>query len=183
MGALWTPSARLPTSPRPWPGRSLPKMTAASGFNEDFLDMLRALVESRTEFVVVGAHAMALHGVPRSTGDLDVFIRPTPENSGRVLDALKKFGAPIQAHGLKRADFEAPGNVYQLGLPPRRIDLMTGLSGVEFDDAWTSRVEIEIEGMQIPFLGLDALRRNKEATGRDKDLLDLRLLGESLEEE
>ena len=154
-------------------------MTAESGFNDDFLDSLRALVESGTEFLVVGAHALALHGVPRSTGDLDIWVNPTPDNAQRVLDALEAFGAPIQAHGVTLADFETPENVYQVGLPPRRIDLMTGLSGVEFQDAWESRIEVEIDGMQIPFLGLEALRRNKRATGRDKDLLDLQLLSES----
>ena len=154
-------------------------MTVGAGFNDDFLDMLRALVESGAEFVVVGAHAMAVHGVPRSTGDLDLVVRPTTENAERVLEALRAFGAPIDAHGVSRADFEAPGSVYQVGLPPRRIDLMTGLSGVDFEDAWESRVAVEIEGMEIPFLGLEALRRNKSATGRDRDLLDLRLLSDS----
>jgi hypothetical protein len=158
-------------------------MTADSGFNDDFLDILRALVESEAEFVVVGAHAMALHGVPRSTGDLDVLVRPTPENAQRVLEALEVFGAPVQAHGVTQADLEAQGNVYQIGLPPRRIDLMTGLSGVDFEEAWSSRIEVEIDGMRIPFLGLETLRRNKQATGRDKDLLDLRLLSESQTEE
>lgn len=158
-------------------------MNVESGFNDDFLDILRALVESGTEFLVVGAHALALHGVARSTGDLDVWVHSTPENAQRVIEALEAFGAPIQAHGVTLADFETPENVYQVGLPPRRIDLMTGLSGVEFDEAWTSRVDVEIEGMQIPFLGLEALRRNKQATGRDKDRLDLRLLSDSQAEE
>lgn len=154
-------------------------MTVGSGFNDDFLDMLRALVEAGADFIVVGAHSMAVHGVPRSTGDLDLVVRPTPDNAQRVLDALEAFGAPIDAHGVKRADFEDPGNVYQVGLPPRRIDLMTGLTGVDFEDAWASRVTIEIDGMQIAFLGLEALRRNKKETGRDKDLVDLRLLSDS----
>lgn len=158
-------------------------MTTEAGFNEDFLDMLRALVQSEVEFVVVGAHAMAVHGVPRSTGDLDILVRPTAENANRVLDALTFFGAPFEAHGLSHHDLTIPGNVYQIGLPPRRIDLLTGLSGVEFEEARDSRVLIEIAGLEIPFLGLAALRRNKEATGRDKDMLDLRLLAESSEAE
>jgi len=158
-------------------------MNVESGFNDDFLDILRALVESGAEFLVVGAYALALHGVPRSTGDLDVWVLPTPENAQRVLEALEAFGAPIQAHGVTLADFETPESVYQIGLPPRRIDLMTGLSGVEFKEAWNSRIEVEIDGLQVPFLGLDALRRNKQATGRDKDLLDLRLLSESQTED
>lgn len=154
-------------------------MTPDPGLNEDFLDMLQALVEAGVEFVVVGAHAMALHGVPRATGDLDVLVRPSPDNAERVTEALRTFGAPTQEHGLTSADFEIPGNVYQVGLPPRRIDLMTELSGLEFDEAWSSRVHVEIGEMKIPFLGLQALRRNKQATGREKDLLDLRLLEES----
>lgn len=151
-------------------------MSAAAGFNDDFLDMLRALVESGAEFMIVGAHALALHGVPRSTGDLDIVVRPTADNAGLVIKALEAFGAPIKQHGVTPADFTARENVYQLGLPPRRIYLMTSLSGVDFDEAWPTRVVIEIDGMLIPFLGLDALRRNKQAAGRDKDLLDLRLL-------
>ena len=154
-------------------------MSAATGFNDDFLDMLRALVESGAEFLIVGAHALALHGVPRSTGDLDIVVRPTADNAELVIQALEAFGAPLRQHGVTPADFAVRGNVYQLGLPPSRIDLMTSLSGVDFEEAWSTRVVIEIDGMSIPFLGLDALRRNKQATGRDKDLLDLRLLGSS----
>lgn len=149
---------------------------ATAGFNEDFLDMLRALVEAGAKFVVVGAHAMAVHGVPRATGDLDLLVRPTTENAARVVEALRAFGAPIETHDVERTDFERPGSVYQVGQPPRRIDLLTEVSGVAFEDAWASRVAVEVAGMSIPFLGLDALRRNKRAAGREKDLLDLRLL-------
>lgn len=158
-------------------------MTVASGFNEDFLDMLRALVEEGVEFVVVGAHAMAVHGVPRATGDMDVLVRPTPDNAERVLAALRQFGAPLEDHGISREDFVDAGNVYQIGLPPRRIDLMTSISGIDFDEARASQVGVQVAGLAIPFLGLEALRRNKEATARDKDIVDLRLLGESTREE
>lgn len=154
-------------------------MTEAAGFNEDFLDMLRALVDSGVEFIVVGAHAMAVHGVPRATGDMDVFLRPTPENAARVMEALHRFGAPTGAHGLDQSALETPDTVYQLGLPPRRIDLMTGLSGLDFAEAHASHITVEVEGMEIPFLGLAALRRNKRASGRRKDALDLQLLAEA----
>ena len=157
-------------------------MTAATGLNEDFLDILRALVASEVEFIVVGAHALAVHGVPRATGDLDIVVRPSGHNAQKVVAALREFGAPLEAHGVTQADFEIPGRVYQLGQPPRRIDLLTAITGVEFDDAWSSRVGVEVAGMEIPFLGLEALRRNKSATGRDRDLLDLRLLGDPTEE-
>lgn len=176
MVIVWAWHSRLPTPSCPWPSRSLTMMSAASGFNDDYLDMLRALVESGAEFMIVGAHALALHGVPRSTGDLDILVRPTTDNAELVIRALEAFGAPIKQHGVAQTDFAVEDNVYQLGLPPRRIDLMTSLSGVDFDEAWSTRVVIEIDGMPIPFLGLDALRRNKKATGRDRDLLDIRLL-------
>jgi hypothetical protein len=157
-------------------------MTSTSGFNADFLDILRALLDSEVEFIVVGAHALAVHGVPRATGDLDILVRPSADNARRVVAALRDFGAPLEAHGVTQADFEAPGRVYQLGQPPRRIDLLTAITGVEFDDAWSSRVGVEVAEMEIPFLGLEALRLNKSATGRDRDLLDLRLLGDPEEE-
>lgn len=151
-------------------------MKVASGLDRDFLDILRALFEAGAEFLVVGAHAMALHGVPRATGDLDVFLRPTPRNAQRVMQALHTFGAPVAAHGVRQVDFETPNTVYQIGLPPRRIDLMTSITGVEFEEAWDSRQLAEISGMAVPFMGRDALIRNKKAAGRDKDLVDLRLL-------
>src|SRR5690242_19792382 len=90
--------------------------------NEDFIDLLRCLLEARVEFVIVGAHALAAHGLPRATGDLDVLVQPTAENSERVIQALETFGAPLAVHGVSRGDFEIPDNVYQIGLPPRRID-------------------------------------------------------------
>ncbi|HXT50577.1 MAG TPA: hypothetical protein VN811_06015 [Thermoanaerobaculia bacterium] len=151
-------------------------MSPALGLNDDFLDLLRALAEAEVVFVVVGAHALAVHGVPRATGDLDVLIRPSSENAARLVGALRAFGAPLDAHGVSEHDFTSPGSVYQLGLPPRRIDLLTSLTGVDFDDAWASRVEVRIEELIVPFLGRDALLRNKRATAREKDLGDIELL-------
>lgn len=151
-------------------------MSVESGLDPDFLDILRSLTEARAEFLVVGAHAMALHGVPRATGDLDLFVRPTPDNAQRVMQALDAFGAPLETHGVRQADFETVDTVYQIGLPPRRIDLMTSITGVTFEDAWHSRQLVEIAGIAVPFLGREALIRNKEAAGRDKDLVDVRLL-------
>lgn len=153
-------------------------MKGASGFAPDFVDMLRALAETGAEFLVVGAHAMAVHGVPRATGDLDVLVRPSADNAVRVLAALRSFGAPVDSHGVSEADLATPDTVYQIGLPPNRIDLMTSISGLDFDEAWRSRELVEVEGIPIPFLGRDALVKNKRATGRAKDELDLALLGE-----
>lgn len=140
--------------------------------NDDFLDLLRALIEAGVEFVVVGAHALAAHGHPRATGDLDVLVRPAPANAARVIEALLQFGAPLDAHGVSRADFEAPGNVYQVGLPPRRIDLLTSISGVSFEEAEASRILVTLGGMKLPILGRAALIKNKRATGRPKDIVD-----------
>jgi hypothetical protein len=140
--------------------------------NEDFVDLLRSLIEAHAEFVIVGAHALAAHGLPRATGDLDVLVEPTPENAERVLDALRNFGAPLAAHGVSRADFETPDNVYQIGLPPRRIDLLTSINGVSFEEARATRIFVDLEGLRLPVLGRAALVKNKRATGRPKDAVD-----------
>jgi hypothetical protein len=99
-------------------------------------------------------------------------VEPTPANAERVVNALRIFGAPIAAHGITRADFEVPDNVYQIGLPPRRIDLLTSVSGLSFDEARDSQITIEIEGMTIPVLGRSALIKNKRAASRPKDIVD-----------
>ena len=147
-----------------------------SPFNVDFLDILQALNEAGAEYVIVGAHAMAVHGVPRATGDLDLLTRPTTENAERVLEALQRFGAPVEQHGVTVADLTRPGTVHQIGLPPRRIDILTQVSGLEFDEVWTSRIEVDVEGLTVHVIGREALVRNKRAAGRDKDLVDLRIL-------
>jgi hypothetical protein len=144
--------------------------------NEDFIDALCCLQEAAVEFVIVGAHALAAHGIARATGDIDIFVRPSAENAARVMAALTAFGAPLAAHQVGEADFSEPGTVYQIGLPPRRIDLLTEISGVSFDEAWTSRLDAAVAGMQLPFLGKDALVKNKLAAGRDKDLIDAKAL-------
>jgi hypothetical protein len=146
--------------------------------NEDFTDFLAALIAAGARFLVVGAHAMAVHGVPRATGDLDVWIEATPRNASRVWAALEDFGAPLQAIDISVDDLLQPDRVVQIGLPPRRIDLLTEISGVEFDDAWTARSEQALGSLQIPFLGRADLVRNKRAAGRRKDLADLERLGE-----
>lgn len=138
--------------------------------------MLSALNQAGAEYVVVGAHALALHATPRATGDIDILVRPTLENAERVVRALRDFGAPVDAHDIRNDDLRTPGTVYQIGLPPRRIDLLTSLSGVGFDEAWEGRVSLKVAGITVPFLGREALIRNKRATGRDKDLLDLKAL-------
>ena len=140
--------------------------------NDDFLDVIHALVDAGAEFIVVGAHALAAHGLIRATGDLDLFVRPSKANAARVMSALRAFGAPLDAHGVEASDFETSGNAYQLGLPPRRIDLLTSISGVSFDDAWASRQAVCFGIVEASVLGKDALLRNKRAAGRPRDLLD-----------
>lgn len=145
--------------------------------SEDFRDLLSALVNSGARFIVVGAHALAAHGVPRVTGDLDVWVEPTPENAARVWHALAAFGAPLDALDLRESDFAKPDIVAQLGLPPYRIDLMTSISGVTFADAWDGRLESTLLGVGVAFLGRDEFIRNKRASGRRRDLGDIEALG------
>lgn len=147
--------------------------------NRDFVEMLSALSDAEAEYLVVGAHALAVHGQARATGDLDIWVRPTPENAERVWSALARFGAPLDR--LSREDLNEPDLVFQIGVPPRRIDLMTSVTGVAFEEAWVDRVDVDVDGMDVPFIGKNALIRNKRATGRPKDLLDADEL-ESLDE-
>jgi hypothetical protein len=128
--------------------------------------------------LVVGAHALAIHGHIRATGDIDIWVRPDPENAERVWRALVHFGAPVEAMGLTVADLARPGIVYQVGLPPRRVDILTEISGVGFDEAWPARVTETVGSLAVPFLGREALIRNKKASGRAKDLADVESLGE-----
>jgi hypothetical protein len=114
-------------------------MTLLRELNPDFRDLLLAFAAQGVEFVVVGAYALALHGVPRFTGDLDVFVRPSAENARKVWEALASFGAPVDAAGVQPSDFATPGIVYQIGLPPARVDVLTEISGVTFDEAWATR--------------------------------------------
>jgi len=144
--------------------------------NKDFRDILALLQDEGAVFLIVGAHALAVHGYLRATGDLDLWIRPDPENAERVWRALLRFGAPVEALNLSQADLEKPGIVFQIGLPPRRIDILTEISGVDFDEAWPNRVTQTVDGLEAPFLGREALLRNKQESGRDKDLADLRAL-------
>jgi hypothetical protein len=142
--------------------------------NRDFVEMLSALSGAGAKYLIVGAHALAAHGAPRATGDLDIWIQATRENAVRVLAALRQFGAPL--FDLSEADLCARDTVFQIGLPPSRIDILTGISGVEFDDAWERRMEISIDDLRIGMIGRSDFIANKKASGRPKDLLDLELL-------
>jgi len=141
--------------------------------NDDFRDILGLLLEEGARFLVVGAHAMAVHGVPRATGDLDVWIARAPDNAERTWKALLRFGAPVAALGVSEADLLKPETVVQIGLPPRRIDLLTDITGVDFERGWAGRVSSRVADLDVPFLGRTELLVNKRATGRPKDLADL----------
>jgi len=139
--------------------------------NQDFVDLLRAFIAAEVRFLIVGAYALAIHGRPRATGDLDVWIEPSRENARRVMRALAAFGAPLGE--VSEADFTTPGVTYQIGVPPGRIDVLTDLTGLSFADAWPDRVQKPFGDVTVDFIGRDAFIRNKRATGRAKDLGDI----------
>ena len=142
--------------------------------NPDFHDLLRALSDAGARFLVVGAYAVSFHSEPRATGDLDIWIDPTPENAARVYRALISFGAPVSE--LSESDLSAPDVVFQIGLAPRRIDIMTTITAVTFEEAWATRSEATYGDVRFPIIGIDALTKNKQALGRPKDHVDLDLL-------
>ncbi len=138
--------------------------------NPDFRDMLSALSAEGAEFLLVGAYAMAVHGYPRATGDMDLWIRPSDENAERVWRALKQFKAPMR--NLSVEDLKSPDIVFQIGVAPRRIDVLTSIDGVEFDAAWAGRKMVDLEGQPVAVLGRADLLRNKRACPRPKDQAD-----------
>lgn len=139
---------------------------------EDFEDFVACLGAERCDFLVIGAHALAAHGVARATGDLDILVRADAANAQRVYRALVSFGAPLAAHQVRVEDFASPGTVYQMGLPPRRIDVLTSISGVSFDEASVDFVVATLGRERVRCIGLDAMIRNKRASARPKDLAD-----------
>jgi hypothetical protein len=138
--------------------------------SKDLKEFVGLLNSNKVDYLVVGAFAVAFYGFPRYTADLDLLIRPTAENAQRTLDALAQFG--FGSLGVQVADLEKSGVVLQLGVQPNRIDLLTGISGVSFEEAWATCSEGAIDGIPTRFIGRDALLRNKESTGRAKDLGD-----------
>ena len=145
--------------------------------NPDFRDMLLALNDVKAEYLIVGAYAVAAHGHPRATGDLDIWVNADPENAVKVYRALSLFGAPM--HEIVEEDFATPSVVFQIGIPPGRIDILTLVSGLTFESAWKSRFEMTIDGVRLPVVSRADLVTNKRAAGRPKDIADLDSLGES----
>ncbi len=142
--------------------------------NPDFRDLFASLNGAGAEYLVIGAYALAVHGAPRFTKDLDLWVRPSEENAKRVWSALEVFGAPMG--NLKIKDLSSPGIVFQIGIAPNRIDLLTTPDGVDFDTAWGQRVESRYGDQSIHILGKADLIQNKQATGRTQDLADIEAL-------
>lgn len=148
---------------------------------EDFRDLLVELHDAGAEFAVVGGHAVAYHGHPRATKDLGVFVRADAANAQRVDQALAAFGAPLDTFEVSADDFTTYRGVLQIGLPPRRIDILNRADGITFEEAVREGTSFELEGRQIPVIGREALLENKRAAGREQDLADVKALtaGES----
>lgn len=139
--------------------------------NPDYKEMLSTLSDERVEFIVVGAYALAVYGFPRATGDIDIWIRRSSDNAQRVWRALLKYGVPLL--GLTKEDLTTAGIVFQIGLAPRRIDILTSIDGVEFDEAKSQCKIVEIEGVKIPIISRNHLIQNKKATNRLQDVADV----------
>jgi hypothetical protein len=139
-------------------------------FPQDFLEFFESLEKHRCEYLVVGGYAMGSWGYIRATGDLDIFVNPTQENAGRVFNALESFGAPLK--DVSPDDFFHPGTIYQMGVPPIRIDILTQIDGLTFSEANQEKKIVSLFGYKVPVLSLNHLILNKRSTGRDKDLID-----------
>ena len=142
--------------------------------DQDFKEFIQLLNKHNVHYLVVGGYAVAAYGYPRYTGDIDFWIRIKPENAKNIINALIEFG--FGSLDIDEEDFLKPDFVVQLGFPPNRIDILTGISGLNFDECWNEKKIIEVHGEAINFIGLSHLKINKKSSGRDKDLLDLRNL-------
>jgi hypothetical protein len=142
--------------------------------NEDYKDMLRALCDEKVKFILVGAYALAAHGYPRATMDIDIWIMPSPDNTEAVLRALRSFGAPL--HNLTKEDLQKDGTIFQIGVAPRRIDIITAASGLQFEHTYQNSIMVNIDGIDVRIPSIEDLIINKKATGRTKDLADAEAL-------
>jgi hypothetical protein len=142
--------------------------------NEDYKEMLQCLADEGVKFLLVGAYALAAHGYPRATMDIDIWVMPSPDNATALLNTLRRFGAPL--HGLTCTDLQKDDTVFQIGVAPRRIDILTGASGLRFEEAFAHSVEIVIDGIPVRIPSVADLIRNKRASGRTKDLADIEAL-------
>ncbi|MBN1804869.1 MAG: nucleotidyltransferase [Sedimentisphaerales bacterium] len=142
--------------------------------NKDYKEMLQILLDNEVRFLVVGAYAMGAYGYPRATGDFDIWIEASSANSEKIYHSLSEFGAPLSE--ITKTTFCEEGIIFQIGISPRRIDIITKIDGVDFTQAYRDKQEIEIEDIKIPFISKKDLISNKESTGREKDKLDAKYL-------
>ena len=143
-------------------------------FEQDFIDFIELLNQHGVDYMVVGAHALAFYGQPRHTGDLDIWINPSSKNAAKMIHVLRDFG--FGSLGLAETDFLKENYVTQLGYPPLRIDILNSISGVKFDEAFLNKIDGEVDGLNIHFINIPDFIKNKEATGRNKDLGDIAAL-------
>lgn len=142
--------------------------------NKDYKERLQLLLEEKVEFILVVAYALATYGYPRATGDIDIWVKADENNSKKTYNALAKFGAPLDQINMN--DFVIEGVIFQIGVAPRRIDIITKIDGVTYDEANEDKIVVEVEGLKLPVISSDKLIKNKMATGREKDELDAKLL-------
>ena len=142
--------------------------------NEDYKDILHALSDEKVRFILVGAYALAAHGYPRATMDIDIWVMQSPQNAEAVLRALRRFGAPL--NNLTKEDLQIDGTIFQIGVAPRRIDIITAASGLRFDETFQNSISVNIEGIEVHIPSIDDLIRNKRVSGRTKDLADAEAL-------
>ncbi len=144
---------------------------------KDLREFIELLNSKGVRYLIAGGYAVAFHGHPRMTGDIDIFVEMSPENAGKLEKVLAEFG--FGGLGLSEKDFLEPRTIVQLGYPPNRIDVLTSLSGVSFEEAWARRAGVVVDGLPLVFVGRSDLIANKTATGRPKDLADLDALGKT----
>ena len=140
-------------------------------FSQDFKEFVELLIKHKVEYLIVGGYAVGIHGHPRYTGHLDIWLNPTQENAEKVIQCINEFG--FASVGLKISDFTKEGNIIQLGYPPLRIDLLTEIDGVTFNECYLNKKEVELEGIIVHFIGYGDLLKNKKESGRHKDLDDI----------
>ena len=139
--------------------------------DKDFNEFVELFLEHNVRFLIVGGYALAAHGLPRATGDLGAWVWVNPENAQNIMRALNAFG--FQNLSLTESDFSKEDSIIQLGYPPFRIDILTSIDGVVFDQAWEKKIVVELNGMNVPFIGRDDLITNKKAAGRPQDIADV----------
>jgi predicted nucleotidyltransferase len=160
---------------KPWSKFEKNTIAGKPMFNQDFKEFIQSLNDNQVRYLVVGGYAVALHGYPRYTKDIDIWIDLAPANASRIIRALEQFG--FGSLGLKEQDFLEVDMIIQLGYPPRRIDLLTTLPGVEFNQCFAEKVVVDMEGVSVSFIDLENLKKNKRATGRAQDIADIENLG------